>query len=324
MTKRLNSKHKVDRRLKVNLWGRPKSPFNTRAYGPGQHGQTRSSKPSDYGIQLQAKQKLKAYYGNINERQFRNIYKKAVMLKGDTGENLIGLLERRLDAVIYRAKFATTIFSARQLINHGHVKVNGKKVNIGSYLVKEEDSIEIRDKSKQLAIVDIALANKERETPEYIQMDEKNKKLKAYYGNINERQFRNIYKKASMLKGDTSENLIGLLERRLDAVIYRAKFATTIFSARQLINHGHVKVNGKKVNISSYSVKEEDSIEIRDKSKQLAIIDIALASKERDTPEYIQLDQKNKKFKFVRIPKFEEVPYPIVMEPNLVIEYYSR
>ena len=149
-------------------------------------------------------------------------------------------------------------------------------------------------------------------------------KLKAYYGNINERQFRNIYKKASMLKGDTSENLIGLLERRLDAVIYRAKFATTIFSARQLINHGHVKVNGKKVNISSYSVKEEDSIEIRDKSKQLAIIDIALASKEREAPEYIQLDQKNKKFKFVRIPKFEEVPYPVVMEPNLVIEYYSR
>ena len=127
-----------------------------------------------------------------------------------------------------------------------------------------------------------------------------------------------------MLKGDTSENLIGLLERRLDAVIYRAKFATTIFSARQLINHGHVKVNGKKVNIASYSVKEEDSIEIRDKSKQLAIIDIALANKERETPEYIQMDEKNKKFKFVRTPKLEEVPYPIVMEPNLVIEYYSR
>ena len=178
MTKRLNSKHKVDRRLKVNLWGRPKSPFNTRAYGPGQHGQTRSSKPSDYGIQLQAKQKLKAYYGNINERQFRNIYKKASMLKGDTSENLIGLLERRLDAIIYRAKFSTTIFSARQLINHGHVKVNNKKVNIASYLVKEEDAIEIRDKSKQLAIIDIALANKERETPEYMKMDEKNKKLK--------------------------------------------------------------------------------------------------------------------------------------------------
>ena len=178
MTKRLNSKHKVDRRLKVNLWGRPKSPFNTRAYGPGQHGQSRQGKPSDYGIQLQAKQKLKAYYGNINERQFRNIYKKASMLKGDTSENLIGLLEKRLDAVIYRAKFSTTIFSARQLINHGHVKVNGKKVNIGSYMVKEDDTIEIRDKSKQLAIIDIALANKERETPEYIQMDEKNKKLK--------------------------------------------------------------------------------------------------------------------------------------------------
>ncbi len=177
MTKRLNSKHKVDRRLKVNLWGRPKSPFNTRAYPPGQHGQTRSSKPSDFGIQLQAKQKLKSYYGNMNERQFRNMYKKAIMKRGDTAENLIGLLERRLDAVIYRAKFSTTIFSARQLINHGHVKVNGKKVNISSYSVKEEDTIEIRDKSKQLAIIDIALANKERETPEYIQMDEKNKKL---------------------------------------------------------------------------------------------------------------------------------------------------
>ena len=178
MTKRLNSKHKVDRRLKVNLWGRPKSPFNTRAYGPGQHGQTKSSKPSDYGIQLQAKQKLKCYYGNMNERQFRNMYKSAIMKKGDTAENLIGLLERRLDAVIYRSKLSNTIFSSRQLINHGHVRVNGKKVNISSYQVKEEDSIEIRDKSKQLALIDIALANKEREVPEYLQLDEKNKKVK--------------------------------------------------------------------------------------------------------------------------------------------------
>ena len=178
MTKRLNSKHKVDRRLKVNLWGRPKSPFNKRAYPPGQHGQSRPSKPSDYGIQLIAKQKLKFYYGNINERQFRNVYKKAIMKKGDTAENLIGLLERRLDAVIYRSKLSNTIFSSRQLINHGHVRVNGKKVNISSYLVKEEDSIEIRDKSKQLALIDIALANKEREVPEYLQLDEKNKKVK--------------------------------------------------------------------------------------------------------------------------------------------------
>ena len=205
MTKRLNSKHKVDRRLKVNLWGRPKSPFNTRGYPPGQHGQSKSAKPSDFGIQLQAKQKLKCYYGNMNERQFRNMYKKAIMKKGDTAENLIGLLERRLDAIIYRSKLSNTIFSSRQLINHGHVRVNGKKVNISSYQAKEEDTIEIRDKSKQLAIVDIALANKEREVPEYLQLDEKNKKVK-----------------------------------------------------------------------------------------------------------------------FVRIPKFEEVPYPIVMEPNLVIEYYSR
>ena len=178
MTKRLNSKHKVDRRLKVNLWGRPKSPFNSRAYPPGQHGQTKSSKPSDYGIQLQAKQKLKAYYGNINERQFRNLYKKASMQKGDTSENLIGLLERRLDAVVYRSKLSTTIFSARQLINHGHIRVNGKKVNIASYQLKEEETIEIRDKSNQLALIDIALANKEREVPEYLQVDEKNKKVK--------------------------------------------------------------------------------------------------------------------------------------------------
>ena len=179
MTKRLNSKHKVDRRLKVNLWGRPKSPFNSRGYPPGQHGQSASKKkPSNYGIQLEAKQKLKSYYGNINERQFRNIYKKAIMKRGDSAENLIGLLERRLDAVVYRAKLSTTIFSARQLINHGHVKVNGKKVNIASYQLKEEETIEIRDKSKQLAFIDIALANKEREAPEYLQVDEKNKKVK--------------------------------------------------------------------------------------------------------------------------------------------------
>jgi len=178
MTKRLNSKHKVDRRLKVNLWGRPKSPFNTRGYPPGQHGQSKSSKPSDYGVQLNAKQKLKSYYGNMNERQFRNVYKKAIMKKGDTAENLIGLLERRLDAIVYRAKLATTIFSARQLINHGHVKINSKKVNISSYLVKEEDTIEIKDKSKKLAFIDIAMANNEREVPEYLQVDEKNKKIK--------------------------------------------------------------------------------------------------------------------------------------------------
>ena len=178
MTKRLNSKHKIDRRLKVNLWGRPKSPFNKRAYPPGQHGQSKNSKLSDYGTQLQAKQKLKSYYGNINERQFRNVYRKAIMKKGDTAENLIGLLERRLDAVIYRAKFSSTIFSSRQFINHGHVKVNGKKVNISSYLLGEEDTIEIKDNSKQLAIIDIALANKERDIPEYLQVDEKKRTIK--------------------------------------------------------------------------------------------------------------------------------------------------
>ena len=178
MTKRLNSKHKIDRRLKVNLWGRPKSPFNTRATGPGVHGAARAKKLSDYGIQLQAKQKLKSYYGNINERQFRNIYKKAIQKRGDTAENLIGLLERRLDCVVYRAKLAITVFAARQLINHGHIKVNGKKVNISSYLLKEEDKVEIREKSKQLANIDISLASKERDVPEYLQYQEKEKSVK--------------------------------------------------------------------------------------------------------------------------------------------------
>ena len=178
MTKRLASKHKIDRRLKVNLWGRPKSPFNSRNYPPGQHGKTKRGKTSDYGTQLAAKQKMKFYYGNMNERQFRNMYRKALNKKGNTSENLIGFLERRLDSVIYRAKFATTVFSARQLINHGHIRVNGKKVNIPSYLVKEEDTIEIKDKSKELTMIIGSLVSKEREIPEYIQMDEKNKKVK--------------------------------------------------------------------------------------------------------------------------------------------------
>ncbi len=178
MTKRVNAKHKVDRRLKVNLWGRPKSPFNTRNYPPGQHGQSKKGKPTDYGIQLHAKQKLKSYYGNINERQFRNIYRKAIKKKGDTTENLVGLLECRLDTVIYRAKLAPTVFSARQLINHGHFRVNKKKVNISSYMVKESDLIEVKDKSKSLTIIEGCLSSKERDVPEYIQSDVKSKTAK--------------------------------------------------------------------------------------------------------------------------------------------------
>jgi len=175
MTKRLSSKHKVDRRLKVNLWGRPKSPFNSRNYPPGQHGKLLKRKRSDYGTQLEAKQKLKFYYGNMNERQFRNFYRKAIKKKGNTTENLVGFLERRLDTIIYRAKFVTTVFSARQLINHGHIKVNGKKVNIPSYLVSEKSTIELKDKSKELVVIAGSLISKEREVPDYIQMDEKNK-----------------------------------------------------------------------------------------------------------------------------------------------------
>ena len=152
MTKRIRAKHKIDRRLRVNLWGRPKSPFNTREYGPGPHGQRRK-KQSDFGLQLQAKQKLKGYYGNISEKQFRRYYKEADQRQGDTSENLIGILERRLDAVVYRMKFVPTVFSSRQFINHGHILVNGKRVNIPSYKVKDGDVIEVKNKSRDLPLV---------------------------------------------------------------------------------------------------------------------------------------------------------------------------
>ena len=171
MTKRIASKHKVDRKLKVNLWGRPKSPFNSRNYPPGQHGKNKRGKPSDYGTQLEAKQKMKFYYGNMNERQFRNVYRKAIQKKGNTTENLIGFLERRLDTIIYRAKFAITVFSARQLINHGHVKVNGKKVNIPSYTIKDGDEISLKDQSKEINIVQESIVSQEIEIPEYLEVD---------------------------------------------------------------------------------------------------------------------------------------------------------
>lgn len=170
MTKRAASKYKINRRLGVNLWGRPKSPVNKRDTPPGQHGQRRP-KQSDYGLQLAAKQKLKGYYANIGERQFRRYYQEAMRRRGDTGEALIGLLERRLDTVVYRMKFVPTPFASRQIINHGHVKVNGKKVNIASYLVKEGDVIELKDSSKQIALVLEAVQSPERDVPDYIEVD---------------------------------------------------------------------------------------------------------------------------------------------------------
>ncbi len=170
MSKRISAKYKIDRRLGVNLWGRPKSPFNNREYGPGQHGQRRR-KPSDFGTQLMAKQKLKGYYGNIGEKQFRRYFAEASRRKGDTGENLVGLLEHRLDAVIYRAKFVPTVFAARQFINHGHVQVNGKRVNIPSFNVKEGDVVSVRDKSRNMGLVLEAISSTERDVPDYIDAD---------------------------------------------------------------------------------------------------------------------------------------------------------
>ena len=172
MSKRLSSKYKIDRRLGENLWGRPKSPVNRRQNPPGEHGQRRR-KPSDFGTQLMAKQKLKGYYANIGERQFRRYYQEASRRTGDTGENLVGLLERRLDAVVYRSKFVPTVFAARQFVSHGHILVNGKKVTIPSYQVREGDEIQIKEKSREIGIVLEALESPEREVPDYIDIDYK-------------------------------------------------------------------------------------------------------------------------------------------------------
>ncbi len=171
MTKRTAAKYKLDRRMGENIWGRDKSPVNRRDYGPGQHGQRRKGKMSDYGTQLRAKQKLKGYYGDLTEKQFRKIFAEAERVRGDTGELLIGLLERRLDAVVYRAKFVPTVFAARQFVNHGHVTVNGQRVNIPSYRVKEGDVIAVRDRSRQLASVLEASQLAERDVPDYLEVD---------------------------------------------------------------------------------------------------------------------------------------------------------
>src|ERR1700710_2497044 len=173
MSKRHSAKYKIDRRMGENLWGRPKSPVNSRSYGPGQHGQRRKQKVSDFGLQLRAKQKLKGYYGNLTEKQFHRTYQEADRRKGNTSENLIGLLESRLDAVVYRSKFVPPPFAARQFVNHGHVLVNGKRVNIPSYRVKPDDVVSVRERSRNMALELEAIQSGERDTPEYITMDGK-------------------------------------------------------------------------------------------------------------------------------------------------------
>jgi small subunit ribosomal protein S4 len=173
MSKRHSAKYKIDRRMGENIWGRPKSPINARSYGPGQHGQRRKSKVSDFGLQLRAKQKLKGYYGNLTEKQFSRIYEEAARRRGNTAEKLIGLLESRLDAVVYRAKFVPTPFAARQFVNHGHVLVNGKRVNIPSYRLKVGDVVQVRERSRNMALVLEALQLSERDTPDYLEVDTK-------------------------------------------------------------------------------------------------------------------------------------------------------
>jgi small subunit ribosomal protein S4 len=182
MSKRQSTKHKIDRRLGENIWGRPKSPLNARAYGPGQHGQRRKGKTSDYGLQLRAKQKLKGYYGTMTEKAFKRLYAEAARVKGDTGENLIGLLESRLASVVYRAKFVATPFAARQFVSHGHVMVNGRRVNIPSYQLKVGDKVEVRERSRQLAVVLDANQLAERDIPDYLEVD--HSKQSAVYSRV--------------------------------------------------------------------------------------------------------------------------------------------
>src|SRR5947207_7589080 len=171
MSKRIEAKHKIDRRMGENIWGRPKSPVNRREYGPGQHGQRRKGKLSDYGVQLRAKQKLKRYYANIVEKQFRGIYDEAIRMKGDSGANMIGLLERRLDAIVYRAKFVPTVFAARQFVSHGHVTVNGRRVNVPSFRCRVGDLVEVKEKGKQMTLLLEAIKSAERDVPDYIEVD---------------------------------------------------------------------------------------------------------------------------------------------------------
>ena len=173
MSRRHSAKYKIDRRVGENIWGRPKSPFNKRAYKPGQHGQNRRNKVSDFGMQLMAKQKLKGYYGDITEKQFSKIYEDAARMNGNSAENLIGILESRLDTIVYRAKFVPTIFAARQFVNHGHVTVNGKRCNIGSARLKAGDIVQVREKSRNLALVLEALGSGERDIPDYVEVDPK-------------------------------------------------------------------------------------------------------------------------------------------------------
>jgi small subunit ribosomal protein S4 len=184
MSKRHSAKYKIDRRMGENLWGRPKSPVNDRAYGPGQHGQRRKSKVSDFGLQLRAKQKLKGYYANLTEKQFRRTYDEAARRKGNTSELLIGLLESRLDAIVYRAKFVPTPFAARQFVNHGHVTVNGKRVNIPSYRCRPGDVVEVRERSRNMALVLEAASSAERDVPDYLEVD--NRGLSARFARVPE------------------------------------------------------------------------------------------------------------------------------------------
>ena len=182
MTKRHSAKHKIDRRLGANIWGRPKSPYNKRETVPGQHGARRAGKTSDFGTQLKAKQKLKGYYGNITERQFNGLYQEARRRKGDTSEHLVGLLESRLDAIVYRAKFVPTVFAARQFISHGHIKVNGKRVTIASYRCKAGDVIEVKEKSRGMPLVLEAAQSPERDIPDYVEVDQN--KFVAKYNRV--------------------------------------------------------------------------------------------------------------------------------------------
>ncbi|HHZ98206.1 MAG TPA: 30S ribosomal protein S4 [Candidatus Marinimicrobia bacterium] len=154
MARYIGPKAKIARKFGENIFGNAKITkiLERKNYSPGQHGQSRRRRPSNYGLQLKEKQKIKYMYGLL-ERQFRNFFQKADKMSGETGLNLLQILECRLDNVVYRLGFSPTRAAARQMVNHKHFLVNGKSVNIPSYLVKENDQIGVRSKSRKLAVI---------------------------------------------------------------------------------------------------------------------------------------------------------------------------
>lgn len=173
MARYTGNRNRIARRFGTNIFGRARNPLLHKPNPPGQHG-VRRRKKSDYGLQLEEKQKLKAIYGMLSEKQLVTYYKKALKKTGNTAQHLAEMLECRLDNMVYRLKFGSTIFAAHQLVSHGHILVDGKKVDRRSFMVKPGMVISIKDKSRKVKAIAEALDNPMRSVPEYLSLDRDN------------------------------------------------------------------------------------------------------------------------------------------------------